>query len=553
MLDRPWDKAPGARDQILLFAPTLDEVVPPDHPVRRLDACLAALDWSAWEARYDGLRGRPPLHPRLMAAALLYGLLRKVRSSRELEAATRERLDFLWLLEGRSVDHATFAAFRVAFAEELKDLHRRVARLLCAQAEGTLLTLVLDGTRERANSDRHGARTHEALERAIARCTEELDRRLALLAEHDARAEPDGPDEAAQAAALHREVATLKARVAQLEKALEVARARDANKRRIKGPGSPAVRVPVTDPDAQVVPNKDGGFAPNYTPTVAVDPVTRAIVAADVLAGSDEHTAVLPAVEAAQALGGRPQSVLADGGFAAGETLAALEARGVAAYMPTNTDFRDTNPARRPDPTQPVPEDRWDKLPRRNGKLASAAFVYDEAQDCHHCPMGRVLPRTGQAKQSRTGLVSVEYTCASCAGCPLAPQCLGKKATARTVARDPHQDVRDRVGRRMATDEGQARYRTRAPAVEGVFAEVKHVLGIRYFLLRGLEKVRTEWNWVCVSVNLKRLLALLTPPVERAKRPRPARRTAAEVKGPLATLFSLYRPGCALRCALAHP
>jgi hypothetical protein len=39
-----------ARDQIVLFCPTLDASISDDHPVRLLDEILKGLDWSAWEA-----------------------------------------------------------------------------------------------------------------------------------------------------------------------------------------------------------------------------------------------------------------------------------------------------------------------------------------------------------------------------------------------------------------------------------------------------------------------------------------------------------------------
>jgi hypothetical protein len=31
-------------------------------------------------------------------------------------------------------------------------------------------------------------------------------------------------------------------------------------------------------------------------------------------------------------------------------------------------------------------------------------------------------------------------------------------------------------------------------------------MGVRQFLLRGLENVRTEWRWVCTAFNLQKLL-----------------------------------------------
>ena len=49
---------------------------------------------------------------------------------------------------------------------------------------------------------------------------------------------------------------------------------------------------------------------------------------------------------------------------------------------------------------------------------------------------------------------------------------------------------------------------------DGVLAEaphgwIKHVLGFRRFSLRGLAKVRGEWDLVCLALNAKRLHALI--------------------------------------------
>ena len=49
-------------------------------------------------------------------------------------------------------------------------------------------------------------------------------------------------------------------------------------------------------------------------------------------------------------------------------------------------------------------------------------------------------------------------------------------------------------------------YRQRAPAVEGVFGSIKHVLGVRQFFYRGREKVNQEWRWICAAYNLRLLL-----------------------------------------------
>ena len=98
-----WAPAPEKREQMILFPERLDEAIPLDHPVRLLDVILGEICWTKWEARYHGRLGQPPIHPRVLAGTLLYGLLTRIRSSRCLEDALQVRLDFRWLVEGRSI------------------------------------------------------------------------------------------------------------------------------------------------------------------------------------------------------------------------------------------------------------------------------------------------------------------------------------------------------------------------------------------------------------------------------------------------------------------
>jgi hypothetical protein len=51
-------------------------------------------------------------------------------------------------------------------------------------------------------------------------------------------------------------------------------------------------------------------------------------------------------------------------------------------------------------------------------------------------------------------------------------------------------------------------YRMRKQTVEPVFGVIKAAMGFRQFLLRGIEKVRGEWQLVTLSYNFKRLTSL---------------------------------------------
>ena len=61
---------------------------------------------------------------------------------------------------------------------------------------------------------------------------------------------------------------------------------------------------------------------------------------------------------------------------------------------------------------------------------------------------------------------------------------------------------------RLQTQKGKRLYALRKHTPEPVFGIIKAALGFRQFLLRGLDKVRAEWNLVTMAYNMKRLFTL---------------------------------------------
>ena len=116
------------RDQIVLFATSLEERIPDDHPVRLLDEILDQLDWSDWEAEYHGALGQPPIHPSVLAKTLLFALIRRIRSSRQIEYNLHHSIDFMWLASGRTIDHVTLSEFRRKHQKQLKKIYRRMVQ-----------------------------------------------------------------------------------------------------------------------------------------------------------------------------------------------------------------------------------------------------------------------------------------------------------------------------------------------------------------------------------------------------------------------------------------
>ncbi len=71
-------------------------------------------------------------------------------------------------------------------------------------------------------------------------------------------------------------------------------------------------------------------------------------------------------------------------------------------------------------------------------------------------------------------------------------------------------DIDVRAAARMATPESKAQYARRSPIAETPFAWLKAVLGLRQFRHVGLEKVETGWRWACLTLNLKKILSVLS-------------------------------------------
>lgn len=509
-----WARAPESREQSVLFPCRLDEAIAKTHSVRLLDEILHRIDWSEWEAGYALTKGQPPIHPQVMAGVILYGILKRVRSTRGLEEAIQVRLDFRWLVEGRTIDHTTISKFRRRHQEGLKSLFVQIGLIAREMGCLPLETLAFDGTRMRANNRRSGTRTPERLremQKELARKFSEIEKKIDVADQEDSEVFGDESSHT-----LSQQLSDIEHRRKQVDAAI-------AELDRMEEAGEPIPkRLPTTDAHSRVTPNKDGGFAPNYTPLATVDVDSGFIVSADVISHTDESGHLIQAIEDVQkqfSLDSPPKEVLADGMMATGENLQECESRNITLYSPL-PGKSDENPAIREDLTQPVSEKDRTQLPtikytrkeEKRQQISKEAFIYDEANDCYWCPEGKSLQYTGTtSEKSRKGkrLQRRRYKASEvdCSGCPLRDLCLRDKAKRRQINHGQYEKHRIAHAKRMATEEARAKYARRQHPGERPFAEIKHHFGARQFLLRGLKLVRHEWQWLATAFNLHRLMS----------------------------------------------
>ena len=119
----------GAQDR-LFYEFRLDDVVPAEHLLRKIDAVLD-LSWLRSEMRpYYSHTGRPSVCPELMVRMLLVGYCYSIRSERRLCQEVEMNLAYRWFcrlgLEDRVPDHSTFSHNRHGRFRESDILRRRL-------------------------------------------------------------------------------------------------------------------------------------------------------------------------------------------------------------------------------------------------------------------------------------------------------------------------------------------------------------------------------------------------------------------------------------------
>lgn len=138
------------------------------------------------------------------------------------------------------------------------------------------------------------------------------------------------------------------------------------------------------------------------------------------------------------------------------------------------------------------------------GPFAKAHFTYDPVNDVFHCPQGRRLPLlTSRAANAHRGYACTTYRCQP-EGCPARSACTSSKH-GRSVFRTEHDDVRARMGARLAEPENRILMSLRKEVVEHVFGQMKGNQGFRRFLGRGKKNAEGQWVLASLAHNLWKL------------------------------------------------
>ena len=92
-------------------------------------------------------------------------------------------------------------------------------------------------------------------------------------------------------------------------------------------------------------------------------------------------------------------------------------------------------------------------------------------------------------------------------GCPLRGVCHKAKGSRIIEVNHNLNKHKQKAREKLISEEGIAHRKQRATDVEAVFGNIKQNKGFRRFMLRGKEKVTTEFGWIAIAHNLKKKAA----------------------------------------------
>ena len=443
---RPIDRQTG-----FLLPPSVDEWLPEKHLARFVVEVIDGLDLSVMRGSYRG-SGSASYPPSLLLGILVYGYATGVFSSRKLERASYDSVAFRFIAANQHPDHDTIAAFRRRFLQEIEGLFVQV--LAVAREMGVLKmgTVALDGTKIHANASRHSALSYEHAGKIEAQLKAEV---AELLAKAEAADRADLPD----GLSIPDELARREERLAKLAEARAKIEAR-AKERFEREQADHEARLAARDAKAAATGRKPRGKPPQ--------PPVEGPLPTDQINLTDEQSRIMPV-----AGGGFEQCYNAQAVVAAGSLLAAD-------VVQAPNDKRQLAPML--DKLAALPED----LGQPETLLADTGYF--SAANVETCQTAGIAPLIALGREAHHPSLSERF-----AEAPPAPE---------------NPTPVEAMVHRLKTLEGRKLYAQRKHTPEPVFGIIKSVLGFRQFLLRGLNKVRGEWNLVTLAWNLKRMFVL---------------------------------------------
>ena len=182
-------KKSNKRREILLFPPSLEEMIGEDNIARLIDAFVDHLDIEShgFEIRSKNKHeaGAPQYAPSDLLKIYLYGYINRTRSSRRLERCCQINIEMMWLINGLTPGYVTIANFRKNNSKAFKQVFRTYNRFLNDQDVFGKKTIGVDSSKFRAQNSKKNNFNEATIERHQKYIDKKTEEYLALLDQTD--------------------------------------------------------------------------------------------------------------------------------------------------------------------------------------------------------------------------------------------------------------------------------------------------------------------------------------------------------------------------------
>ena len=493
-----------SQNEISLFPPTLDEMVPANHKARVVNAVIDRLDISAIEAQYKA-GGTSIYHPRMLLKVITYAYLDNVYSGRRMETLLNENVVYMWLSGMSKPDFRTINLFR---SKRLKGVFEgiftQVVAMLNEEGLVSLDVQYIDGTKIESVANRYTFVWRKRVEKNKAKLESKI-RTVLAEAEEAVRSEDNGSDDEQP------DEGDLKARTESVLRKMDEAGI-------AKGPQRKAVEkvrdemlpkreeyeghletmgdrnsYSKTDTDATFMRMKEdhmmnGQTKPGYNVQIATE--NQFITNYGIFQSpGDQGTLAGHLGSFEQRYGRQSGTVVADSGYGSEQNYEYLIGNGITPFVKYNMFHAEK------------------KRGVRNNIFRVENLFYNGELDFYVCPMGQRMEHAGdETRVSDLGYLSAVsiYKAKCCDGCPMRGRCHKGKGPRTIEVNHRNNELRAMARDLLDSDEG-LRHRSKRPIEpEAVFGQIKFDHGFKRFRLRSLEKVSVEFGLVALAHNLRK-------------------------------------------------
>ncbi len=498
----------------LLLPTNLSEIIGRNDLVRVVSDMVDRWDISGLINQYSGA-GTSSYHPRMLLKVLLYAYACKVFTGRKIARALRTDIHFMWIAANNRPNFRTINNFRSGRAKHtIESLFTEMLKCLLEDKYVTMENYFCDGSTFLSNGNpnkiiwKNSARKFKAI--AEEKCVELFKQIDELNAAEDKQyGECDLEETGEQSSDCEEKKmeertkrfnalienttnAKTKKQAVSLKKKLHKQQEKISKYNDQIATAGERSGFNTTDTEATGMRMKDGRLMAAYNILAGCE--NQMIVNCSVHQNTNDATCFKDHIEQLEKVSPvMPKNIVADSVYGTEENFELLENKQINNYLKYPSLHKEEKPKYKPEP------------------YSAATFIYNAANDTYQCPNDKTLrfitEQLSEKKKSGHQASIKKYRCDDCSGCPFYKECCGDQELANRelkinqkldqYKKQAAQNLRSPVGWRLR--------KQRNIESESCFGDIKENMGIRRCHLRGVDKVKADFNIICMAHNLRKI------------------------------------------------